>query len=41
VSRKYFPARSTRETLSVRRRMCCRTILLLCLGWCCSALSHC
>jgi len=39
VSRKYFPARSTSETSSVRRGMCCRTILLLTLGWCRSALA--
>jgi len=39
VTRKYFPARSTSETSSVRRGMCCRTILLLCLGWRRSALA--
>ena len=36
---EYFPARSTSETSSVRRGMCGRTILLLCLGWCRSALA--
>jgi len=30
---KCFLTRSTSETLSVRRGICCRTILLLCLGW--------
>ena len=39
VSRKYFPERSTSETSSVRRGMCGRTILLLGLGWCRSALA--
>jgi len=39
VSRKYFPARSTSETSSVKRGMSCRTILLLCLGWCRRALA--
>ena len=38
MSRKYFPTRSTSDT-SVRKGMCCRAILLLCLGWCSNALT--